>query len=223
MEKRVLVVEDDTSLMPALARMIESINPEASVEWVTNAEEALHLLRKGLKFGRSHVFDLILSDIVLDGEHSGIDLMEACRQAELKSKVILTSGQRVPDATLPFLMKPISATALERLAGDALSPDRGTKPWGDSKWLENLIFALSGWIFFWAAVAPIHWALHQIITPTTSMTIASVAPVPVPTAPPVRRALDPDVIPGPLRRDPSLQPKPRWHGMDPGRAFTSEP
>jgi CheY-like chemotaxis protein len=122
MEKRVLIVEDDSSLKPILTRMVERIEPLSTVDWVTSGEEAIRVLRRGLLHGNQRTYDLIISDVSLDGHRSGVDLVHACHQAEIPTPVILTSSRWIVDPSVPFLPKPITFDAFEKCARPLLAP-----------------------------------------------------------------------------------------------------
>lgn len=108
---RVLLVEDDP-LDAARAR--NALGPEAVVTEARDAQQALRLLAE------SKPFDLVLSDLHLQGEAAGWRIAENALMRDARTKIIVVSG-RLPahdplSATFPgrafCLPKPIDAAAL---------------------------------------------------------------------------------------------------------------
>lgn len=71
--KRVLIVEDDLSLKPILARVLGTMDTEYQYEWCTTAEDAVEWLQE-------EKFDLVIGDCFLIGKKTGIDLWEHCME-----------------------------------------------------------------------------------------------------------------------------------------------
>lgn len=113
--KRILVVEDDLSLKPILQPMILKIQPKARIDWLTSAEEAFD--RLNIHRG---AYDVVLSDISLAGEKSGIDLVEDCYQNRISAQFVLTSGSDDISTRLPFLHKPLKLADVDALLGPFL-------------------------------------------------------------------------------------------------------
>src|SRR5262249_23546801 len=108
---------------------------------------ALKLIRRSLTPGHGKKYDLIVSDVYLEGDRSGIDLAEACKQAKIDTPVVLTSGRLVARSPLPVIRKPITFSAFEELAGPFLaSPDQASAREVVGKALETLFWILLGWI-----------------------------------------------------------------------------
>src|SRR5262245_10655070 len=97
--RKILVVEDDLALQPLIQRMVSKINPDSIVDWTTNAEEALELLEQ------DRGYDVVLSDVRLEGQKTGVDLVEECWRKNLSANIILTSGNADFHTQLPFLPK----------------------------------------------------------------------------------------------------------------------
>ena len=70
--------------------------------------------------------DLVLSDVLLPGGDSGLDLARELRQHRMGVPVVLTSGyggamtQRLSTMNLPFLRKPYQLKALEQAIETAM-------------------------------------------------------------------------------------------------------
>lgn len=108
---RVLLVEDDP-LDAARAR--NALGPEAVVTEARDAQQALRILAE------SKPFDLVLSDLHLQGEAAGWRIAETALMRDTRTKIVVVSG-RLPahdplSATFPgrafCLPKPINAAAL---------------------------------------------------------------------------------------------------------------
>jgi response regulator of citrate/malate metabolism len=146
MQKRVLVVEDDLSLQPVLTKMIRRINPSLNIECVTSAEGALNRLLSNLKASNDEGYDLIVSDVFLSGHRSGLDLLNACKVAKLKTSVILTSSKDVHLSTSPFLRKPISFRDFEKHVAPILVENKPAIPYAKKRFLEYLYLAYLDWL-----------------------------------------------------------------------------
>jgi CheY-like chemotaxis protein len=112
----VLLVEDDVSVAAVAVDILESLGMT-----VVTAETAPHALDK-LKRG---TFDLMLTDIVMPGGMTGVELARRAAKAHPSMRIALTSGyvgedvdQALADAPWPFLRKPYSADDLRRLLSD---------------------------------------------------------------------------------------------------------
>lgn len=69
---RVLVVEDDFSMHPMWESIIRSVDKSAIIRSAHTEEGAEQLIEKQRLLGED--FDLVVSDIFLDGEKNGVDL-----------------------------------------------------------------------------------------------------------------------------------------------------
>jgi len=108
-EGRVLLIEDD----PEVARATGTLLREAGygVVWVANGTAALDRIERG------EAFDAVLSDIVLGGGPSGLDLAPLLRDRRPGLPVVLMTGYsealaaRIPDG-LTVLAKPFGQSEL---------------------------------------------------------------------------------------------------------------
>jgi DNA-binding response OmpR family regulator len=71
-EKRILIVEDDLTLRPLWEKVLMAKGRNLKVDWATSMEEAERLLRFRFKSGAP--YHMVVADIFLEGEGSGIDL-----------------------------------------------------------------------------------------------------------------------------------------------------
>lgn len=114
---RILIVEDDLELKVVMDRVLDAIAPGAEVDWVTSTEEAMDLLRdRRFSTGkRSKPYDLLIADIFLEGESTGLDLYRLCQQELFDMPIMVTSGMSAEKffqavgpnmISPPFLQKP---------------------------------------------------------------------------------------------------------------------
>jgi DNA-binding NtrC family response regulator len=109
---RILVVEDETSVAAAVLDMLAQLGHRGRC--VETVASALALLAD------SGQTDLVLSDVLLPGGESGLDLARQVRDRHLGVPVILTSGyggamtQRLSTMDLPFLHKPYRIETLQQ-------------------------------------------------------------------------------------------------------------
>ncbi|MEK2689941.1 hypothetical protein [Bdellovibrio sp. GT3] len=114
--RRFLIVEDDTGQWPLWESIIRSGFPNARIDWETSEAGAEALLRHS--FHTEKPYDLVISDVFLDGDDTGIDLWS--RYGEASDHFVFVSSmslgnfdsllQSVRNTTdqLPFyLQKPL--------------------------------------------------------------------------------------------------------------------
>jgi len=87
-ERRILIAEDDLSLQPLWERAIASKGGPVIVDWATSMADAERLIR--YRFKRGTPYDLVVSDIFLEGMGSGIDLWNHYGE-EAKNFVLVTA------------------------------------------------------------------------------------------------------------------------------------
>lgn len=114
--RRLLLVEDDASVAVVALELLESLGLE--VRAVETAPQALELLQV-------ERFDVMLSDVVMPGGMTGIELARQCEREHAHMRIVLTSGYAgddvdaaLADAPWPFLRKPYSSEQLARVLGD---------------------------------------------------------------------------------------------------------
>lgn len=110
---RLLLVEDDPSVAAVALDILESLGLE--VQLAENGPAALEALQNAR-------FDIMLTDIVMPGGMSGVDLARQAAQDWPQMRIALTSGYVGDDvdevltgAPWPFLRKPYSAAQLRSL------------------------------------------------------------------------------------------------------------
>lgn len=117
---KALVVEDDQSQWPLWENILSSLNKDMDIDWLTTAEEAQNYLRQAFQSDRP--YDLVISDVYLEGAATGIDLWN--RYGEATENFIFVSGVRLAKKEVLkkvefgeplFLEKPISAERCKRI------------------------------------------------------------------------------------------------------------
>ncbi|MGA2396047.1 MAG: response regulator [Candidatus Lustribacter sp.] len=86
--ERVLVVEDNERIREVSCAMLSDLGYR--IEAVESADDALARIRGGDRF------DLIFSDVVMPGKHTGITLAAELRALDPRVKIVLTSGYTSP-------------------------------------------------------------------------------------------------------------------------------
>ncbi len=117
---RVLVVEDDLSFKPFWERVIETAGVECELDWATSKEDAERLIR--FRFRHDDPYDLVVSDIWLEGEGTGIDLWN--QFGEAVKNFVFISGLPITQLELlkslkfgspSYLHKPLSVPTCQKL------------------------------------------------------------------------------------------------------------
>ena len=118
--RRLLLVEDDAGVAAVAQELLEGLGLE--VRSAENAPQALELLRE-------ERFDIMLTDVVMPGGMTGIELARESARAWPEMRIVLTSGYAgddvdaaLADAPWPFVRKPYSGEQLAAVLGD-LSAD----------------------------------------------------------------------------------------------------
>ncbi len=120
-EMRVLIVEDDLTLQPLWERAFKTKNPAVKLDWATSVSEAEKLIH--LRFSRGAPYELIISDIFLEGNATGVDLWN--RYGEEALNFAFVSGLPVSKYELmmsldfgcpTYLKKPLTLQKCEEIA-----------------------------------------------------------------------------------------------------------
>lgn len=123
--RRVLVVEDNDDVAALVCEMLATLGFEA--ERVANAQDAISRL------ARDRNFDLVLSDIVMPGGMSGLELARVIQQKNPGLPLVLVTGysealkdgQRLEN--VPVLHKPYSLKDLGATLRDLCGPANGNR------------------------------------------------------------------------------------------------
>lgn len=114
--RTMLLVEDDAGVQAIALELLEGLG--LRVRTADTAPRALEIL-KGERF------DMMLSDVVMPGGMTGIELARLCAREHPAMRIVLTSGYAgddvdaaLADAPWPFLRKPYSGQQLADILGD---------------------------------------------------------------------------------------------------------
>lgn len=116
-ERRVLVVEDDGSSYSLFEKLILHQDRKTQVDRVTHFDGALDMLTSGSKIDSSLPYSLVIADVFLDGDRTGLEVIDLCRTLFPIMPAIVTSAadraslkRILPNwpLTSPFLKKPFS-------------------------------------------------------------------------------------------------------------------
>ena len=118
--RRILLVEDDAAVAAVATDLLKSMGME-----VTTADSAPH----ALDVLKKKAFDLMLTDIVMPGGMTGVELARRVAAEHPSMRIVLTSGyagddvdEALKDAPWPFLSKPYSAEQLRRIIDEGDLP-----------------------------------------------------------------------------------------------------
>ena len=124
---KVLVVEDDLSLWPFWENVLRSTIPRVEIDWETTERAAESLLKH--RFQRNSPYDLVISDIFLEGHETGIDLWN--RYGEAAKNFIFVSGMPMSkfDSLMSlnygypvYLQKPLSVKQCKDVVAAVFKP-----------------------------------------------------------------------------------------------------
>ena len=87
-----LIVEDDYAQSALIEEMLLEINPEVEIEWESNAKDAIDRIVTAKNNLEMKAFDLVICDVVLEDDTSGIDLLKYNQYSDNETKVILISA-----------------------------------------------------------------------------------------------------------------------------------
>ena len=114
--RTILVVEDDPSVRKLTVARLKHLKFD-TLE-AGNVEEALEAL------DGNRTIQIVLTDVVMPGEKSGVDLLNEVQQEHPSVKVVLTSGYapdvELPGSKTPWLQKPYSINVLSDTLGRLL-------------------------------------------------------------------------------------------------------
>lgn len=117
-ERKVLVVEDDTDLTAIIDDVLKSIDPKITVDWATSADQAIDLIEGRLRESEESPYEMILADIFLEGNATGVDLWRLCKKSLPQIPIVVMSSLPVNQfftmlghdtIAPPFLGKPFQA------------------------------------------------------------------------------------------------------------------
>ena len=121
---RALIVEDDEELGNILDLVLRSIHTNIQIDWAPSAEEAFDCLKRRARSSDKIPYDLIIADIFLEGEETGLDFWRNCCESFPEIPLVVTSGISSEkffhsigrDAIAPpYLAKPFSIKACKQM------------------------------------------------------------------------------------------------------------
>ena len=124
---RILIVDDDVETCRLIAELVTGTGRE--LQQCQTAAKAIELARK-------EKFDLVISDINLNGPESGLDVLKAFKEANPASEVLLISGfgtletavQAVRAGAFDYISKPFNIGEVRATVSRALGRDRKPAP-----------------------------------------------------------------------------------------------
>jgi DNA-binding NtrC family response regulator len=119
---RILIVDDDVETCRLIAELVAA--PGRELHHCQTAAKAIELAHK-------EQFDLVISDINLNGPESGLDVLKAFKQAYPGGEVVLISGfgtldtalQAVRAGAFDYISKPFNIAEVRATVGRALARD----------------------------------------------------------------------------------------------------
>ena len=89
---RILIIEDDVTLANLLVSILEEEFAGITIDWATSGEEAEYYLEREEKIFGSTPYDLVIADIFLEGEITGLDVWKMCDRKYPDINIIVTSS-----------------------------------------------------------------------------------------------------------------------------------
>jgi len=124
---RILIVDDDVETCRLIAELVTA--PGRELQQCQTAARAMELAAR-------EKFDLVISDINLNGPESGLDVLKAFKEANSGSEVVLISGfgtletavQAVRAGAFDYISKPFNIAEVRATVARALVRDRAVAP-----------------------------------------------------------------------------------------------
>jgi DNA-binding NtrC family response regulator len=90
--KSLLVIEDDLSMIQLIDTILDGMQDGLQWEYVTSGEAALALINRRGAYRGDSPYDLVLTDIFLEGETNGIDVWMECQKRYPDMPFVMTSS-----------------------------------------------------------------------------------------------------------------------------------
>lgn len=114
--KKILVVEDDKSMTVLLGKALLDTTGDAEIQWAASLEQAVNQLIQSTDIIQKAPYDLIIADIFLEGNGTGLDLFKVISRTYPKIPFLVISSlpyEHVKEAlaqegkeNLTYLQKP---------------------------------------------------------------------------------------------------------------------
>ncbi|MBI2604823.1 MAG: response regulator [Deltaproteobacteria bacterium] len=128
----ILIVEDDIRLQYSLTRLLLRFSPNSVVSWVTTGDEVFEKIW-GNTSSQYRRIDLVITDILLPGGYSGLQIWRRCNNSRPRVPCIMMSGMGIDeyflavknDSVMPlYLPKPFSALEFMRTLEKTLNHEQ---------------------------------------------------------------------------------------------------
>ena len=90
--ERILVVEDNVSMLLLIQKAIFKVRPNAEIFSAVSLEEAFTILIKNADIEEKNPYELIIADIFLEGAHTGLDLWRVLRSTYPQIPILVVSS-----------------------------------------------------------------------------------------------------------------------------------
>lgn len=100
--KSLLVIEDDLSMIQFIDTILDDLHEGLEWEYVTSGEAAIDLIKRRGHYRSDNPYDLVLTDIFLEGETNGIDVWMECQKKFPDMPFVMTSSL-TPDRYISIL------------------------------------------------------------------------------------------------------------------------
>ena len=126
---RILIVEDDLELQEMITALLHRIDPQIEVDTAVNGEETIGLMSSQILNPKFN-YDLIISDVTLEGSATGFDLWKFCSKKFPSTYFVFMSGisqveffDKLKDDPQcpPFLSKPFVMEKFRELINEVMS------------------------------------------------------------------------------------------------------
>ncbi len=117
----VLVIEDDLAWQRIIAAYLKVVQKNMNICFVQSGEHAMRNLEK-------KIYDLIISDFLLEGQMTGLEVWKACQEIQPQAQFLLTSGFDFCDMSISSQMpielasKPFDHLKMKKILSHLLIP-----------------------------------------------------------------------------------------------------
>lgn len=133
--KKILVVEDDPSMTVLLGKAILDVFSDAEIQWATSLEQAVTQLIRTTDISQKNPYDLIITDIFLEGNGTGLDLWKVLSGtyprvpflviSSIAKESVLNAVSDEQKKSLVYLKKPFLFAQCKRSIRDIMSNRSG--------------------------------------------------------------------------------------------------
>ena len=131
MPKKILVVEDDTTMTVLLGKAILDEFSDTEIQWASSLEQAVTQLIQSTDIGEKAPYDLIIADIFLEGNGTGLDFMKVLGGtyptipflviSSLQEEQVRSALSEEKKGSLVYLKKPFIFSQCKQSIRDILS------------------------------------------------------------------------------------------------------